>query len=329
MDIRYYINRFENRIRTHVGKVNAIKKIWYFIDYFFAFLIHGASINDYFSYEFFKLRHNGRSEYVTYRRFHKIQRICNQNSKEIEKCRNKIAFNTYFSKYLGRKWLDVSNSSFEEFKDFITKLDTVFVKAVDSYRGMGVESYATCNIDIKDLFIKLSDDKETRYILEEKIEQRGELADFHRWSINTLRLTTVYNTVEDSVNIISANLRTGRNKDHRDNLHSGGIACQIDIETGIIFSSGFDSNNLLYLQHPDSLKQFIGFKIPYWQECKNFIIEVAKMIPTVRYIGWDIVSKGDGTFILIEGNDNADHDLQQLNNKGLWRHYKKIMNGMK
>lgn len=326
MNIKSFTARFKSLRNIHVGKVNTIGKIWYYFDYLGAFIVHGASINDYFAYKFFQLRYNGRREYITYRRYHKIQDVCNPDSVEIEKCRDKIKFNTHFSSYLGRKWLDINNSTFEEFNDFLKSIgDVVFIKAIDSFRGIGVKSCNIKDIDNKALFNQLHDNKESRYILEEKIEQNGELAEFHKWSINTIRIITVYDTTNDKVNIMSANLRVGRNKDHRDNLHSGGIATQIDIETGIIYSPGFDQHNNLFLVHPDSKKQFLGFKIPYWEECKRYVTEVAKQLPSVRYVGWDIVSKGDGSFVLIEGNDNADHDLQQLNNKGMWKQYKNLI----
>lgn len=330
MNIKSFVTRFNNLRQIHVGNVNTLMKLWYYIDYIGAFAMHGASINDYFAYKFYQLRYNGRREYVTYRRYHNIQNVCNPSTKEIMKCRDKIEFNTVFSKYLGRKWLDVNNSTVDQFDNFINNIgDTVFIKAINSYRGIGVKSCSTKGLDTHKLYYELYNNKEARYILEEKIEQYGEISDFHKWSINTIRIITVFDTIHDRVHIVSANMRVGRNKDHRDNLHSGGIAVQIDIETGIVYSPGFDQNNKLYLVHPDSGKQFIGFKIPYWKECKEYITEVAKELPAVRYIGWDIVSKGDGTFVLIEGNDNADHDIQQLNNRGMWEIYKQLLKDIK
>lgn len=330
MNIQALHQRFVEERKLHVGDVSILKKVWYYWDYFVALMVHGASINDYFVYKFFQLRHNGRKEYITFRRYNRIKKICNPDAKAIEICRDKIKFNKYLSEYLGRKWLDVNDSTFDQFSTFLDSIgDTFFVKAIDSFRGIGVRSYTKGSISYKDLYDKLFNNPESRYIIEEKIEQEGEIADFHKWSINTIRIVTVYDTVNDKVNILNANLRVGRGRDHRDNLHSGGIAVQIDIETGIMFSPGFDMYNELYLVHPDSKKQFIGFKVPFWNECKDFIIKVASKLPTVRYVGWDIVSKGDGTFTLIEANDNADHDIQQLNNKPMWESYKRILKNLK
>lgn len=54
-------------------------------------------------------------------------------------------------------------------------------------------------------------------------------------------------------------------------------------------------------------------------------MKAARHIPTVRYVGWDIVLLEGGKFLLIEGNDNADHDFQQLHYRGLWKEYKKML----
>ena len=101
-----------------------------------------------------------------------------------------------------------------------------------------------------------------------------------------------------------------------------------NIKTGIIDSVGYDAYNKTYITHPLTEKKIIGFQIPYWDECKLFVMKTAKKIPTVRYIGWDIVIQEGGRSILIEGNDNADHDFQQLHNRGLWKQYKSIINNL-
>ena len=43
-------------------------------------------------------------------------------------------------------------------------------------------------------------------------------------------------------------------------------------------------------------------KIPMWDRVLEVVIEAAKKIPQVRYIGWDIAITNDGVE-LIEGNN--------------------------
>ena len=80
-----------------------------------------------------------------------------------------------------------------------------------------------------------------------------------------------------------------------------------------------------YIYHPLTDRQILGYHIPYWNECKLFIEKAVRKLPTVRYVGWDIVIGMNGNFSLIEANDNADHDFQQLYNKGLWKEYCQVL----
>lgn len=322
MKVIRFRERFHEVRKAYVGnRLTLGIRVFYYVDWFFAFIVHGASISDYFGYNFYKLRHCGRKEFVTYRRHRYIQNKCNPIIEERELCRNKIKFNLFFNNYLGRDWLDVRSSSLNDFITFFKEKEVVFVKEVDSCCGQNVRSYHSCDINPKKLYENLLEEKDKHYILEEKIVQKGELADFHPWSINTIRIVTIYDDIHDKVYLMNARLRLGNRKNDIDNLHAGGIGVEIDMESGILCSAGYDKNNESYLFHPETNKQIIGFQVPYWKECKEFIIEVARKVPTVRYIGWDIVSKGDGSFVLIEGNDNADHDIQQLHNCGLWNKY--------
>lgn len=110
-----------------------------------------------------------------------------------------------------------------------------------------------------------------------------------------------------------------------DNFHFKGIEANIDIDTGIINSLGYNASDIEYVYHPLTGKQIIGFKIPNWKNCLNFVEKCARVIPDVRYVGWDVVPLEDGQFALIEGNDNADHDFQQMHWHGMWHEYKSIL----
>lgn len=322
--IKCILRRYNQIRMTYVGNQGLINQIAFIIDYLGAFLIHGASFNDYFGYRFNTLNRRGRKEFVTLRRTRKLQRSCNSRN-HIFDFRDKIRFNTIYSDFIGRKWLDVSSSTPEEFKSFIGSVgDQVFVKDVAGLCGIGVNCLKTNDIDATKLYNELTANPSVKFLLEERIEQTGLIAEIHPWSVNTIRMTTLYDPKRDVVNIVGAVLRIGTSQNSRDNLHAGGVAAHVDINTGIIFRPAFDKSNHTYIFHPDTGKQLVGFKIPDWERCKEFVRQVARITPEIRYVGWDVVIKGDGTFLLIEGNDNADHDVQQLHYKGLWREYQKL-----
>lgn len=328
MTIISFFRRFIEMESIYISSnISIIKQGYYFIDWLLAYWIHGASISDYFAYGFYKLRHNGRLEYITYKRHKKIQDICNKPNDRII-CRDKIKFNSYFKDYLGREWLNLNEITESEFEDFCANKSVLFCKETSGYRGIGTKKIIVKDENLGKLYQDLKSINGSHFVVEEQIKQIGILSEFHPWSINTIRIVTLYDTVNDIVHIMSARLRMGNKKNSVDNFHFYGIGANINIETGIIDSVGYDAHNQTYLVHPITLKQIIGFQIPYWQECKAFAMAVAKKIPTVRYIGWDIVIQDDGHFILIEGNDNADHDFQQLHYKGLWKQYKSILKNM-
>ena len=325
MNVHSFFSRFEEVRDIYIGKnLSFSRKLFYYIDWLFAYFIHGASINDYFAFGFYDLRYSGRSKYITYRKYLKIQKFCNKKD-DIILCRDKIQFNEYFSDYIGRKWLNMKTATFEEFESFLQENPVFFVKDIYGYRGLGVRKFLSSQVDGKILYEELHSSIKSHYILEEEIKEINDLHEFHPWSINTIRIITIYDDVCQDVKIINARIRIGNNKNAVDTLHYGGIGANIDIDTGIINSMGRDAKNRRYIFHPITQKQIVGFQVPYWKECISYITNVAKLLPTVRYVGWDIVIQPNGSFLLIEANDNADHDFQQLFCGGLWPKYKKYL----
>lgn len=328
MNIKYLIERFEQRKEVFVGKTSWFRSLVYGIDYLFSYLIQGASVNDYFAYGFYKLRLNGRNEFITYRRYHKMMRIANQAS-SIHLCRNKADFNRHFSDFLGREWLDLSEASEEEIRLFVERHDVIFVKEVFGFRGSSVKRFDCSDKQLPNILIQMKNEKDAHYIIEEKITEHDELLSFHPSSVNTIRVVTLYDSKNDVIHIMNARIRIGNNNNVVDNFHYNGIGANIDVETGIISGVGYDTQNKTYLCHPVTGKQIIGFQVPQWKDCLEFVKSAVRKLPTVRYVGWDIVLKNDNTFCLIEANDNADHDFQQMYNRGLWKDYKKLLRNLK
>ena len=324
MTIRYIINRFNQLKHDYIGGTSALRTCSLWAGWLTNLVFYGASISDYFAYGFYKLRHCGKQEYITYRRFHYILRKAN-NPEDIDICRSKIHFNEYFADLLGREWLDTRKATAEDIRSFAGRHPYFFVKEVLSFRGIGVSRMESKDIDADKLLREWTKDPETHYILEEPLKEIESIQEFHPWSINTIRIVTLYDTTTGIVHFMNARLRMGNKKNNVDNFHFDGIGANIDIESGIINGVGYDTRNRTYLVHPLTGKQIIGFRMPLWDKCKQFIEQAARRMPTVRYVGWDLVVRPDGSLCLIEANDNADHDFQQLHNKGLWKEYKAIL----
>mgnify|MGYP003150504758 FL=1 len=53
--------------------------------------------------------------------------------------------------------------------------------------------------------------------------------------------------------------------------------------------------------HPDSGYPIADFQLPMFDEVIAFVDKVARHVPQVKYVGWDIAVTPDGP-VLIEGN---------------------------
>ncbi len=105
----------------------------------------------------------------------------------------------------------------------------------------------------------------------------------------------------------------------------GGILAYIDVETGVVCSPASDKAGKEYLFHPDSHKQIIGYRIPGWENYKNFALRLAGKYPTMRYVGWDIIMDAEGQYVVIEGNKDAGAQMESKLLYGLLPYYNKIL----
>ncbi|MBB5144966.1 hypothetical protein HNQ35_000155 [Cerasibacillus quisquiliarum] len=162
-------------------------------------------------------------------------------------------------------------------------------------------------------------------IIEELIVQHNELSEFNPTSVNTLRVVTLLCN-DGKARVMTANLRVGNGEKYADNFHHNGIAALLDVNSGIVVTSGIDMNFNRYYVHPVTGKQIIGFKIPYWEKVIQTCKEAAHVTPSVGYVGWDVAIGKDGQIMIIEGNAAADPDISQMPDQiGKWPLYEKYI----
>ena len=299
-------------------------KLWCAIDWLIALIFSGASFYDYFAYGFSKKRYSGRDDFMTFRKHSKIQKLYNDQRK-IKVMRDKELFNEIFKDYLGRESHEFKNLSKEEFVHFFESNEEIFIKDSFGLCGKNIGVYNIKETDAHQLYNQLKSDSSIKYLIESCMKQHDSIARLHPWSINTIRIVTLYDKISDKVEIVCARQRIGNFKNRVDNFHQGGLCAVIDLDTGIISSVGYDKNGKQYVRHPLTQEIIPGFQEPNWEACKRFACKMAKIVPEVGYVGWDIVVLQDGSFAVIEGNDNADHDVQQIDGNGIWPKYKRII----
>jgi len=302
--------------------LTAFQRLMVYIDVKKEMLFHGISFLNYFQFEFYWKNQRERRRFACKRETEFVY-----NKYNPEKFRymtgDKASFNKRFNEYLGRKWLDVESSSYEEFVKFMDSMDRVFAKPGNGECGIGTEVVVnTGKLDYKALYEIY---KEAQVMLEEVVVQHDALAEFNPSSVNTLRIMSLRDA-HDDVHILACVLRMGRKGEVADNFNHRGICAAIDKDTGIVYSVGIDQNHNKYIVHPDSGKPIVGFVIPQWEEIKKLVVIVAKELKELRYVGWDITVTQDGRITIIEGNSMPGSTVTQIADQiGKWQDYKVVM----
>lgn len=287
------------------------EKIWYDVE-----------LIDYVQYRFYYKKRIERNRFVTHGRLLRIMKICNNPNSRIF-FDQKPLFNQEFKDYLGRDWLDAKDCSKDMFSSFCKRNSVLFCKSPNGMFGKGIDLVRMEDVGDLDFFYNRC--KKNKLLLEEVLEQDGELAAFNSSAVNTIRVVTLI-CADNSVRIMAAVLRLSRKGKFADNFHHGGIAALIDIETGLVNTVGVDRKWNRYTVHPDSRKSIVGFQIPKWSEILDTVKKAAWVHPEVRYVGWDVTIKSNGEIVLIEGNPGADPDVTQIEDQiGKWPLYKPLL----
>ncbi len=228
----------------------------------------------------------------------------------LNQSKNQIIFedkgNTYkvFKKYYKRDLVEVLSWSREEtkaFKDFVEKHPRFIIKPFNGANGIGIR---IVNLEeegpVDKLCKSLKNEFKGGFVAEELIIQAKELSAVNASSVNTMRVITI--RMDDRIEILPCVWRVGQGGKCVDNGGSGGIFCLLD-DNGVVISTA-DENGQAYDIHPDSKIPLIGFQVPKYQEAREFVKELATVVHSNRYCGWDIALTEDG-WVLQEANSRG------------------------
>lgn len=292
-----------------------LSKYFRLIDVICSFLIHGSHLDDYFLYEFYNKRYQERKKFITVRRAKKIYSISELRHRKI--LWDKLATAQEYSEYFGRDYFYVPQSGLSEFRMFCQNHKRCIAKPRYGGSARGI-----CLIDIESVqdYVTLYESlKKGDYILEEVIQQHPAMGSLHPNSVNTLRINT--RLVKGRVEIVAISLRIGNNNSFVDNRSAGGIVAEVDLETGIVYTTGVDKWSNRYIRHPITGERIVGFEIPNWNSVVEMVENISVINPGMKYVGWDIAITSEGA-ILVEGNSKAKMYVhQQSTQRGLWPQY--------
>ena len=206
-----------------------------------------------------------------------------------------------FNKYFKRDLVSVvgkNKKTKQAFMEFLQKHPRFIIKPFNGGNGRGIRIVDASEAGSMDeLFTKLVKEHSDGFVAEELIIQCKELAAVHPESVNTMRIFTV--RFDDRIEFLPFAWRVGRGSSCVDNGGSGGIFCALNDE-GVVISTS-DEKGRFYDVHPDTKHPRIGFKVPRFEEAKELAKELAMVVPSNRYCGWDLALTEDG-WVMQEGN---------------------------
>ncbi len=290
-----------------VHKKSGISRIKLFFDIVKCGLKYGAGYKDYELSEWWSLNAEQRATYVTRGINNTIVTLLN-NKEYYHILDNKIEFNNTFSAYLGRKWIDMSKATVDDFKAFLDGLDVIISKPIAEACGRGVEKINVADYPTYEaLFDYLKSINSG--LCEEFVVQHEDVSKLYPLSVNTYRIVTVL--TEDTPHIVYAFVRIGNGGRFVDNINAGGMAAPVNIETGVIEYPAFDKDSNYYESHPYTNCAIKGYQLPQWDKAVETVLKAATVVKEVGYVGWDVAATKDGV-VLIEGNPFPGHDILQM-----------------
>ena len=229
----------------------------------------------------------------------------------------KDKFRTYevFKHFYSRDAMLFDNiNEYHSYINFLESKSSIVIKPVDSAWGKGVKVIDVLDyVKTEEYFKELFSEYKGKFLLEEKINQSEQMGKLHPKSVNTLRITTV--KLNNRVEILYPFVRIGTGNNSVDNGGSGGILCPLDIESSKLIK-GIDELGKIYHIHPDTNIKICGYEIPDLEKALELSKELAYIVPTNRYTGWDLAHTDKG-WIMVEGNTFAELPGQEEFDVGL------------
>lgn len=162
----------------------------------------------------------------------------------------------------------------------------------------------TSRADAVALLEQVSDAVVCEYIVQHEYSSRI----FPR-SVNSIRILMMWDFDEGEPFIPFVGHRFGTSQSAPvDNCSQGGLSVCVDVDTGVMghAMSGHSTGQIQeHSHHPETGEPIEGVQIPHWKETTSKILEIARDMAYIPYVGWDVVITRDG-FCVIEGNNYPD-----------------------
>lgn len=259
---------------------------------------------------FDRLSCDERAKCVTLGSLLKFARRVNDPAKE-DVIFDKCSFHRLFADLTGRNVLDLRTADREAVAVFAKKARRVFVKPRRGTCGCGC-SLEDCSTgeEIVALWTKYGG---TDCLAEEVIVQHADLAALNPLGVNPIRIVT-FLCLDGTVRFPCgcATIRIGVDDSPVVNFSRGALEAAVELETGRVFTAATDAFGKRHARHPASGAPIVGHVIPRGRELADFAMKLARVVPEVPFVGWDLTVGADGRLVVIEGNPIPDITNEQL-----------------
>lgn len=256
---------------------------------------------EYFLFDFKNRTDAERGEFET--DIDRIATLCKVCGKRMymEEINDKYNFYLLAKSYFKREAIKLDHQSGDnDFVAFVRKYKDVFIKPLAASKGVGTHVYCYDNdVKSKTYYQHLMKEGDS-WIVEERIRQCDDMAQWNPTSVNTIRIPTFLR--DGKFTVIWTRMRMGKKGSVVDNAGAGGIVVNVDPQTGIVTTDGIDEAYNHFEQHPDAGLTFKGWQVPRWQELLQVVEELHRTVfPKHIYIAWDFALT-DAGWVVIEGN---------------------------
>lgn len=191
---------------------------------------------------------------------------------------------------------------------YIHKYGSLFLKHAGMSGGRGAEK-----IDVDNYLLQINQLSQNHaYLVNNFLANEEYLNEINPFSINTIR--AYFFRVSDKLKLFRIFQRFGTMKsNYVDNISAGGIACEVDIETGVLSSAySIKNRSIRYDKHPDNNFQIEGYLTPNWKDKLRQIENMLKEVFFLDYGAFDIAVTNNGLKIL-EINSLPGQRFMQMN----------------
>ncbi len=299
---------------------------------------YGNNVDEEFYLHFYEKTDAEKREYIVHDlRYIYVTHLNSDGDPQVkENMKDKYRMYKRLEPYYRRDAVQIgTQEDFESFCEFAGKHSVFVVKPTDFYFGIGVHKVDIndFNGDLQTAFDSILAEgraikerhpsRNSKIVLEELIVQDESMAALHDSSVNAVRATAVRGK-DGKVHIYHPWIKVGINGTFVASAAFNGFDAEIDPETGVVISDGYQESGYVYKVHPNSGITIKGFQIPKWDELVKTVEELMEQMPEYGYVGWDMVLTPKG-WCVMEGNYSGEFMFQLINGRGYRKEFEELI----